>query len=57
GEPDADYRPAIADAILRVLAERAIQGLRLEAAFALAHFTDMDGVVSELVDRHGRIAG
>ena len=48
GEPDGDYRPAIADAILRVLAERAIPDLRLEAAFALAHFTDVDGVVSEL---------
>jgi hypothetical protein len=48
GDPVPDYRPAIADAILRVLAERPIQDLRLEAALALAHFIDVDGVVSEL---------
>jgi HEAT repeat protein len=48
GDAVPDYRPAIADAILRVLAERPIQDLRLEATLALAHFTDVDGVVSEL---------
>jgi hypothetical protein len=48
GDPVPDYRPAVADAILRVLAERPVPDLRLEAALALAHFTDMDGVVSEL---------
>jgi hypothetical protein len=47
GDAVPDYRPAIAEAILRVLAERPLD-LRLEAALALAQFTDVDGVVNEL---------
>jgi hypothetical protein len=48
GDSVPDYRAAIADVILRVFAERSSQDLRLEAALALAHFTDVDGVVSDL---------
>jgi hypothetical protein len=52
GQPVPDYRPAIAEAILRVLSERSSQELRLQAALALAQFTDIDGVPSAL----GRLA-
>ena len=52
GQPVPDYRPAIAEAILRVLSERSSHELRLQAALALAQFTDIDGVPSAL----GRLA-
>ena len=45
-------RPAIGQAILRLLFDEASQGLRLPAALALAHFTDIDGVPTAL----GRLA-
>ena len=42
------YRPAIAEALLRVLVDRASPDLRPQAALALAQFTDIDGVPTTL---------
>ncbi len=48
GHSVPDYRPAIAEAIIRVLFERSSQELRLQAALALAHFTNIDRVLAAL---------
>jgi len=42
------YRLPVAEAILRVVSDRATLDLRLQAALALAEFTDSDGVVPTL---------
>jgi hypothetical protein len=44
----AGYRPAVAEAIGRVVLDRASPDLRLPAALALAEFTDSDDVVTTL---------
>ena len=41
-------RPAVAEAILPVLSDRSSSDLRLQAALALAEFTDIDGVPTAL---------
>jgi two-component sensor histidine kinase len=41
-------RPAVAQAMMAILADRSIEQLRLPAALALGDFTDIDGVLSSL---------
>jgi hypothetical protein len=41
-------RPSVAEAMLRVLADRSSPELRLHAALALAEFTELDGVAGGL---------
>jgi hypothetical protein len=41
-------RPSVAEAMLRVLADRSSPELRLQAALALAEFTELDGVPAGL---------
>jgi PBS lyase HEAT-like repeat-containing protein len=48
GELMRDYRPAIAEAMLRLLSNRSGPDLRLESTLALAHFTNMEGVLAAL---------
>jgi len=43
-----NYRPAIAEAMLRLLSNRSGPDLRLEATLALAQFTDMEDVLAAL---------
>jgi HEAT repeat protein len=50
GNPIPEYRPAIAAAIVDVLADRSCPDLRMQAALALAGFTDIDGVAAALGD-------
>ena len=42
------YRPAVAEAIVRVLAQRVGPDLRLQAALALTEFVDVAGVLTSL---------
>jgi hypothetical protein len=42
------YRTAVAEAIVRVLAQRGCPDLRLQAALALTEFFDVDGVLTSL---------
>jgi hypothetical protein len=42
------YRPAVAEAIVRVLAQRSGPDLRLQAALALTDFVEVDGVLTTL---------
>jgi hypothetical protein len=46
------YRPAVADAILQVVSDQSSPDLRVQAALALAEFTDIDPVATTL----GRLA-
>ncbi len=46
------YRPVVAVAMLRVLSDRSSPDMRVDAALALAEFTEIDGVPTRL----GRIA-
>src|SRR5262249_39797586 len=44
GHLPPSYRPAVAEAILRVVADECSPNLRLQAVLALAEFTDLDPV-------------
>ena len=44
----AGDRPAVAEAIVRVVSDRSSPALRLQTTLALAEFTDSDGVVTAL---------
>ncbi|MBV9353973.1 MAG: hypothetical protein JO023_00460 [Chloroflexi bacterium] len=48
GAPTPELRPAIAQAMLIILSHDTSQELRLQAALALAHFSDVDGVATAL---------
>jgi hypothetical protein len=48
GHPVPDYRPAVAEAILRVVSDQWSPDLRLQAVLALAEFTDIDPVPTTL---------
>jgi hypothetical protein len=48
GQLGHHYRPAVAEAMLQVLADRSSPDLHLQAALALAEFTDLEGVPTTL---------
>jgi len=42
------FRAAVAEAIVQILTDRSVPQLRLQAALALAEFTDLEGVLAAL---------